>query len=160
MGLYLNTNPYFIGFEQTFSHLKQMQDNMAKQVVGYPPYNISKIDENKYLIEMAVAGFAKNDIELELEESVLKIKGKLQTVEDHAKDAIERTYIHKGIADRTFQRQFTLADNVEVKNAKLLNGMLKIYLEHVIPEHKKPKKIKIHDQENGPPDFLAEDLKI
>jgi molecular chaperone IbpA len=160
MALHINTHPYFIGFEQTFDHLKQMQENMAKQVTGYPPYNISKVSENKYLIEMAVAGFAKQDIEIELEESVLKVKGKLETMDQLTADGVDKTYLHKGIADRAFTRQFTLADNVEVQNAKLLNGMLKIYLEHIIPDYKKPKKVHIDDKETGPPEFLAEDLKI
>jgi molecular chaperone IbpA len=123
------------------------------KIPTYPPYNIKKVDENKYVIEMAVAGFGKQDLELELQDGTLTIKGNVSS-----EDA---DYIYKGIAERAFTRQFTLADTVEVKNADLINGMLKIWLERFIPEEKKPKKISIGDTEtahNGEPtkQFLSE----
>jgi molecular chaperone IbpA len=143
-----------IGFEPILKRLAEMSEAMPK-IPTYPPYNIKKIDENKYVIEMAVAGFGKQDLELELQDGTLTIKGNVSS-----EDA---DYIYKGIAERAFTRQFTLADTVEVKNADLINGMLKIWLERFIPEEKKPKKINIgatanESAHNGEPtkQFLSE----
>lgn len=137
-----NTFPQFsksaIGFDSLFKRLHDMAEGLPK-VSTYPPYNIRKVDENKYIIEMAVAGFGRQDLEIELQEGVLTIKG--QTVSD---DTAEE-FVFKGIADRAFTRKFTLADTVEVKNAELVNGLLKIWLERFIPEEKKPRKINILD---------------
>jgi molecular chaperone IbpA len=108
-------------------------------MTNFPPYNIKKAKENKYVIEMAVAGFGKQDIEITLEKNKLIIKGNTKA------DADESSYVFKGIADRGFTRHFTLADNVVIDNAQLLNGMLKVWLDHVIPESQKPKKIDIAD---------------
>ena len=108
---------------------------------------------NTYVIEMAVAGFGRQDLELEMQDGKLTIKGSVST------SAEEQDYIYKGIADRAFTRQFTLADTVEVKNADLINGMLKIWLERFIPEEKKPKKINIGDEkqdDSSTKQFLAE----
>lgn len=127
----LNTT---IGFDQVFDRLSQLSHGLPK-MTAYPPYNIRKIDENKYSIEMAVAGFGKQDIDIEMADGVLTIKGSTKTDEDN--------FIYKGIADRAFTRSFTLADSVEVKNADLINGMLKIWLERFIPEEKKPRKVDI-----------------
>ena len=128
----LNTT---IGFEPILKKLAEISETFPK-VPTYPPYNIKKIDENKYVIELAVAGFGKQDLELEMQDGVLTIKGNVKS--DEATE-----YLFKGIAERAFTRQFTLADTVEVKNADLINGMLKIWLERFIPEEKKPKKIDI-----------------
>jgi molecular chaperone IbpA len=142
-----------IGFEPILKRLAEMSDAMPK-IPTYPPYNIKKVDENKYVIELAVAGFGKQDLELELQDGTLTIKGNVSS-----EDA---DYIYKGIAERAFTRQFTLADTVEVKNADLINGMLKIWLERFIPEEKKPKKINIgatnESAHNGEPtkQFLSE----
>jgi molecular chaperone IbpA len=95
---------------------------------------------------MAVAGFTKQDVTLEMEDDKLIVRGKMETIDDLTKDGLEQAYLYKGISDRAFTRQFTLADSVEVRNAQLLNGMLKIWLEAIIPEHKKPKKIDINDE--------------
>jgi molecular chaperone IbpA len=127
-----------VGFEPILKRLAEMSEAMPK-IPTYPPYNIKKVDENKYVIEMAVAGFGKQDIELELEDGKLTVKGNI-TAEDGE-------YLYKGIAERAFTRQFTLADTVEIKNADLINGMLKIWLERFIPEDKKPKKIPIGETE-------------
>jgi molecular chaperone IbpA len=144
----LNTT---IGFEPILKRLAEMSEAMPK-IPTYPPYNIKKLDENKYVIEMAVAGFGKQDLELELQDGTLTIKGNVSS-----EDA---DYIYKGIAERAFTRQFTLADTVEVKNADLINGMLKIWLERFIPEEKKPKKISIGDteteKESSTKQFLSE----
>jgi molecular chaperone IbpA len=143
-----------VGFEPILKRLAQITETMPK-IPTYPPYNIKKIDDNKYVIEMAVAGFGKQDLELELQDGTLTIKGNISS-----EDA---DYLYKGIAERGFTRQFTLADTVEVKNADLINGMLKIWLERFIPEEKKAKKINIgattnESAHNGEPtkQFLSE----
>ena len=131
---------FFIGSDQLHRTLKQTADFIANTAVtNYPPYNIRKIEDNKYVIEMAVAGFGKQDIEMTLEQNRLVIKG--QTFSDTE----DKNYIFKGIADRGFSRQFNLADNIVIDNAQLVNGMLKVWLEHVIPEAQKPKKIEIQE---------------
>lgn len=128
-----------VGFDSVFKKLQEVTDNLPK-IPTYPPYNIRKIDETKYIIEIAVAGFGKQDLELELQDGTLTIKGQVQNDPTDTSDLV-----FKGIADRAFTRQFTLADTVEVKNADLFNGMLKIWLERFIPEEKKVKKININE---------------
>lgn len=135
-----NSN-FLIGFDDMFERFTEIQNNLAKQVT-YPPYNLSKVDDNKYLIELAVAGFGKQNIELELAEGTLKISGKIEGDQT-------TNYIHKGIATRPFERKFALEDHIEVKDASMVNGLLKIWLERIIPEHKKPKKIEVKDSEEG-----------
>jgi molecular chaperone IbpA len=132
-----NTNS--IGFDTLFNQLSSFSESLPK-ISTYPPYNIKKTDENTYVIEIAVAGFGKQDIELTMENGTLTVKGNITSDESNE-------YLFKGIADRAFTRSFTLADTVEVKNADLINGMLKIWLERFIPESAKPKKIEIN--ENG-----------
>lgn len=142
-----NFDRFFVGADAI---AKNLADNAAwlanNAVSSYPPFNLKKVEDNKYVIELAVAGFAKQDIEMTLEENKLLIKGKVAG--DSAGDEAT-SFLYKGIADRAFTRQFTLADNVEIHNARLMNGMLKIWLEHVIPDSKKPKKIDIVDDEEG-----------
>jgi molecular chaperone IbpA len=136
-------DPFSVGFDKTFKLLSSQLDGIGKNLPGYPPYNIKKVDDNKYVIEMAVAGFAKTDIELTLENGKLLISGKTKDTNDV--DNANTYYFYKGIAERAFTRQFTLSDAVEVKNAELVNGILKVWLENLIPEHQKPKKIEIKD---------------
>ena len=143
-----NFEKYFVGADKFFNTLAKAHDTFAKSVPGYPPYNIAKVDDNKYVIEMAVAGFGKHNIDLELQDGTLTIKGglNLDEIESPYKDPTgTMQYIYKGIADRVFTRKFTLADSVEVKNAELVNGMLKVWLENIILEEKKPKKININE---------------
>lgn len=124
-----------IGFDEIFKRLSTFSDALPK-ISTYPPYNIKKTADNTYVIEVAVAGFGKQDIELTLEDGVLTVKGQISADDPH-------DYIFKGIANRAFTRSFTLADTVKVQNAELLNGMLKVWLERFIPEDKKPQKINI-----------------
>lgn len=140
-----------IGFDSILKRLAELSDTMPK-IPTYPPYNIRKTDENKYVLEIAVAGFGKQDIELELKENVLTVKGNVT----HEDTAEEDNYFYKGIAERPFTRSFTLADTVEVKNADLINGMLKIWLERFIPEDQQPKKIPIGDGEVSNKQLLTE----
>lgn len=126
-----NLSKSSIGFDELFSKFSDMT-----KAAGYPPYNIKKTGDNTYVIEMAVAGFGRQDIELVLEDGVLTIKGEVKSDE-------KNDYLFKGIADRAFTRKFTLADTIEIRNADMLNGMLRVWLERLIPEHKKSKKIEI-----------------
>jgi molecular chaperone IbpA len=136
-------DPFSIGFDKTFKLLADQLESVGKNVPGYPPYNIKKVDENKYVIELAVAGFAKTDLEVTLDGGKLTIAGKTKDASDL--DNANAYYFYKGIAERAFTRTFTLADSVEIKNAEMVNGILKVWLENFIPEHKKPKKFDIKD---------------
>lgn len=132
---------HFVGFDRMFDRLTKFNDQFGiAKLPNYPPYNIKKTGENTYVIEMAVAGFGKSDIELILDDGKLTVNGKLSV---DAEDMV----IYQGISNREFTRQFSLADTIEVKNADLINGMLKVWLENIIPEHKKPKKIEIGEGE-------------
>jgi molecular chaperone IbpA len=139
-----------IGFDDVFKKLNQITENLPK-IPTYPPYNIRKIDETKYVIEVAVAGFGSQDIEVEIDEGTLTIKGST-----NASTFPTSEYLFKGIADRAFTRKFSLADTVIVKNADLMNGMLKIMLERLIPEDKKPKKVKINEGGVSEKQFLKD----
>lgn len=127
---------FFVGFDEQFNRMQKMHDDITKSIPNYPPYNIKKIDDNKYAIEFAVAGFSKSEIEIELDGDKLIVRG-------NANDDSTSNYLFKGIANRAFTRTFILNDHIEIKDAELFNGMLKIMLEAVIPEEKKPKKIQV-----------------
>ena len=139
----------FVGFDKVADKLADVSYQTAKATSNYPPYNLKKIDENKYIIEMAVAGFGKQDIEVEIADDKLFIKGNVQSGEPSEQDSTgDWTWplvLYQGLAMRPFTRTFSLADNVEISGASLLNGILKITLEAIIPEHKKPKKVEIND---------------
>lgn len=136
-----NFDRFFVGADRIAKTLRDNAEWLANNAAqSWPPFNLKKTDENKYVIEMAVAGFARQDIEITLDEGRLVIKGNSTA---DSKDA--EHFLHMGIANRAFTRQFTLADNVEINNADMINGMLRIWLEHVIPEDKKPRRIDIAD---------------
>lgn len=137
---------FFVGSDKFLAKVQETANLLANTAAasGYPPFNLKKTDDNVYVIEMAVAGFGKQDIELTLEDNKLKISGHT-TVDTLTEDGIDQTFLHKGISDRPFNRTFTLADNVVVNNAQMVNGLLKIWLEHIIPEDKKPRKIDIEE---------------
>lgn len=135
---------HFVGFDSLFKKLNEASETITKSIPNYPPYNIAKIDENKYVIELAVAGFGKQNLEVTTEDGTLTISGHT-TVDDFAKEGLNLQYLHKGIAERNFTRKFSIADTVEIKNAELINGMLKVWLENIIPDHKKPKKVEVKD---------------
>jgi molecular chaperone IbpA len=109
---------------------------------GYPPYNIELVSEDKYAITMAVAGFDRSELEIEVEGGALKIVGRKQ------KDEQQRKFLHRGIAARDFERRFQLADHVKVVSAELSNGLLNIELVREVPEALKPRKIEIGTSEN------------
>jgi molecular chaperone IbpA len=153
---------FFVGFDKVAERMASAADQAQTLATKYPPYNLKKIDENKYTIELAVAGFAKQDLEIEIVDDKLIIKGNTHAGEPAEQDSTgEWTWpqmLHQGLAMRPFTRTFTLSDNVEIRGASLLNGILKIALEAIIPEHKKPKKVEIADEEEAPSkkEFLAE----
>lgn len=136
-------NKFFVGFDKIVDTINNVNEAYAKTATqNWPPYNIVKIDDNNYTIELAVAGFGKNNLDIELANNTLVVKGGFTVDEiDPLDNPVQ--YLWKGIADRVFTRKFTLADTVEVKNAEYINGMLKIFLENVVPEEKKPKKFDI-----------------
>lgn len=131
---------FLVGFDDTFNRIAQMHDDLTKNIPNYPPYNIKKTGDNTYVIELAVAGFAKQDIEIELADGKMIVKGRVENAD------AEDNYLFKGIAARPFTRTFALEDQIEVKDAEMLNGMLKVFLERIIPEHKKPKKVEIKEK--------------
>jgi molecular chaperone IbpA len=139
----------FVGFDDHWSRMLQLHDEMTKNIPNYPPYNIYKSDENKYVIELAVAGFGKQDIEITLDNDKLIVKGE-------AKDDTQ-AFLYKGIATRAFTRSFAIDDQVVVNNASMVNGMLKIFLERIVPEHKKTRKVEISDEASkSDPELLLE----
>ena len=135
-------DPFSIGYDKMFDRLELFNTALSKAVPGYPPYNIKKTENNFYVLELAVAGFYKEDIDIELTDGSLTISASAKTNDS------KEEFLHKGIADRSFKRKFELADNVEIRNADLANGMLKISLEYVLPDNKKPKKIEINASQN------------
>ena len=121
-----------------FDRLAQLLDSVGGfEADGYPPYNIERLGENEYRITMAVAGFAKNEFKVEVKESALLVSGEKKP------DGKERTFMHRGIAARSFERRFQLADHVEVKGAELKDGLLHIDLVRNLPERMKPRTISI-----------------
>jgi molecular chaperone IbpA len=128
-------DPFFIGFDRaldTWSHAQTVSS-----ATNYPPYNVIKVDEDNFVVELAVAGFAKTDIDVSTADGKLTVKGELNTEDNDSK------FIHRGIAARKFTREWALGEYMEVKAAELKDGMLKIDIVRILPEEKKPKIIKI-----------------
>jgi molecular chaperone IbpA len=128
-----------IGFDRLFNELERSFQNSPSNGNGYPPYNIAQINEDEYMISLAVAGFGMDNLEITKDKNVLKIEGTTP------KGGEEVNYLHKGIGGRNFRREFTLADHVEVEQAALELGMLNIHLVRQVPEELQPKKIAIKD---------------
>ena len=122
-----------VGFDRMFDMLDQAADTSQ----GYPPYNIERSDETHYRITVAVAGFAEKDLSVDVRDGLLSVTGKRE-------DADKQSYLHHGIAGRAFERRFQLAEHVEVRGAKLENGLLHVELERIVPEEKKPRRITIN----------------
>ena len=140
ISIFNQLRPLSVGFDDVFDHFERMfEDDFITNMPSFPHYNIVKTDKNKYDIEIALAGYSKKDIEVNLEEGVLSIKSKKEDKEE-TKDG---EVIHKGIAKRYFSKSFTIADDVEVKGAELKDGLLKVSMERIIPDHKKPRNIAI-----------------
>jgi len=140
LSIFNQLRPFTVGFDNVFDNFESMFDEGVLNVssVNYPPYNIVKTGDNAYDIEIALAGFGKDDINVEYAENQLTIKS-VKKEEKQEKEGV----IHKGISKRHFVRSFTVADDVEVKGAELKDGLLTVALERIIPEAKKPRTIKI-----------------
>ena len=126
-----------VGFD-VFDNIFDSVFNINESSTSYPPYNIIK-SKNNYTIMMAIAGFTKDEVDISLEENELSVKG----ISNNSDEKIE--FLHKGIAARNFERKFQLADTIKVVDASYENGLLNIFLEREIPEHQKPRKIEINN---------------
>lgn len=127
-----------------FDRMARLMDDMmragdAGNVPTYPPYNIEKLGEDDYRITMAVAGFGEGDLDITVEDTTLVISGKVEKSDEEA----ERSFLHRGIATRAFERRFQLAETIKVVGASVENGLLHVDLVHEVPEEKKPRKIEI-----------------
>ncbi len=134
-----NVEAWSVGFDREWRLLEQLQNNLMGGTSSYPPYNIKQRSEDLYEIEMAVAGFSKGELTVELHNNQLTIEGSKQGVEDEA----GHSYVYKGIAGRQFRQTFALADHVKVVGSELQEGILRISLERELPEEKKPRLIEI-----------------
>lgn len=127
-------NRALIGFDRIFN---DFENRFQHSTTNYPPYNVIKTDDNSFEIEVAVAGFDREDVTIEVDQDQLRIKGQRKQVED------SREYLHRGLAARDFERSFTLADHIIVGDAELTNGILRVKLNRVVPEALKPRLIAI-----------------
>jgi len=141
-----NTNmlndPFFIGFDRMLDRMTST--TLPTTAPKYPPYNVVKLDDDRYELQLAIAGFDYDDLDISRKLGVLTIAGNKDTDDD-------KNYLHKGISARSFKREFTLMDTIEINGADLNAGILTVHLENVIPEEKKPQKIEIN---RGEQEFL------
>ena len=141
LSVWNSLRPFSVGFDSIFEEFDRMLESTERYSSNYPPYNIHKLNENDYKIEIALAGYSKEDIELELKESTLTVRNKAK---EKVVNEEGNGVIHKGIATRQFERSFTISEDIKVKNAELKNGLLNIDLERIIPEEKKSRLIEIN----------------
>ena len=142
LSIFNQLRPVTVGFDNVFDHFERMMDdhNFNEMVrYNYPPYNIVKTGDYTYDIELALAGFNKKDINITMEDGMLNIKSSVEATKDKDEDGV----IHKGIAKRYFSKSFTIAEDVEIKGAELKDGLLKVSMERIVPEHKKARTIQI-----------------
>lgn len=151
-----------VGFDPFVEKMAEAAQQATKLAQNYPPYNLKKTGENTFVIEIAVAGFGKQDLEVELVDGKLIVKGNAQSGDEATEDGLYPSYLHQGLAMRPFTRTWTLADTVEIKSGELVNGILKIWLEAITPESKKVKidikdgKDTEQDTETSTAEYLAE----
>lgn len=138
MSVFHNINRYAIGFDHLMDHLVSLHSNNNLTTNEYPPYDIIREGESNYKIELAVAGFKKDELSIQLKDNTLTIKG-----ESNSKNS-NGDYLHKNIARRSFSKDFTLAENIEIGDAEFEDGVLGVSLTHNIPEEQRPKEISIH----------------
>ena len=142
LSIFNSLRPFSIGFDDMFDQFENMLGNGGLSMQSnYPPYNIRRTGQDKYSIEVGLAGFSKNDVEVEFEDNLLTVRTKQVDKSENKNDDGE--IIHKGISQRHFARSFTIADDVKVNGAQLKDGLLTIACERIIPEHKKRKLIEI-----------------
>ena len=137
LSIFNQLRPLSVGFDDMFDHFESMFD---VPTVNYPPYNLVKTGDNKFNIEIALAGFNKKDINITSENGMLTIESKQ---DEKSKDTKDGEVIHKGISKRYFKRSFTIADDVEIKGAELKDGLLKVSMKKIVPDAKKLKTITI-----------------
>lgn len=143
-----------LGFDRFFDEVEKMLNVEAPKVTSsFPPHNIIKLDDSRYVVELAVAGFSKDEIEITTQDGTLTIKG-----EKKDKD-LEVNYLHRGIGTRSFTKELTIADTVEVKGAEFKDGILRIGLENIVPDSKKPRKIEISSDYNALKEFKPQLLQ-
>ena len=140
LSVWNSLRPFSVGFDSIFDEFDRMLESTERYSTNYPPYNIKRVNDTDYRIEVALAGYSKDDIEVELKDSALTVrnKSKEQTVDEKGNGVI-----HKGISTRQFERAFTISEDIKVKDAELKNGLLTIDLERIIPDEKKPRLIEI-----------------
>ena len=141
LSVWNSLRPFSVGFDSIFEEFDRMLESTERYNSNYPPYNIHKLNDTDYKIEIALAGYSKDDIELELKENTLTVrnKAKEKVINENGNGVI-----HKGISTRQFERSFTISEDIKVKNAELKNGLLNIDLERIIPEEKKSRLIEIN----------------
>jgi|SRR5210317_206180 molecular chaperone IbpA len=140
--IFTNLRPFTVGFDDMFEHLDNVHNHIPHLTANnYPPYNIVKTGSLTYDIEVALAGYGKKDITINYEDNILKIESAKN--KDTKKNEDNDSLLHKGIAKRNFVKHFTIADDVEVKGAELKDGLLKVSLEKIVPDHKKARSISI-----------------
>ena len=140
LSVWNSLRPFSVGFDSIFEEFDRMLESTERINSNYPPYNIRKVNDNDYKIEVALAGYSKDDIELELKDSTLTVRNKIK---EKVINENGNGVIHKGISTRQFERSFTISEDIKVKDAELKNGLLTIDLERIIPEEKKPRLINI-----------------
>ena len=141
LSIFNSLRPFSIGFDDMFDQFESMLGNGGLVQGNYPPYNIRKAGKDKYVIELAVAGFNKDDVEVEYEDNLLTVKTK--KVDKAVEKDMDGEIIHRGISQRSFSRSFTIADDIKVEGAEIKDGLLKINCEKIVPEQKKRKLIPI-----------------
>lgn len=142
--------PQFVGFDQLFNELERLVEHNQPRNATFPPHNIIKVDDNKYVVELAVAGYSEDEVTVELEDGTLTIKGEKT-------DKTEVNYLYRGIGTRSFTKSIRLNDTIEVRGAQFKDGILKVGLENVIPDHKKPRRIEFTKEINfSSPKLLQE----
>jgi len=146
LSIFNQLRPVTVGFDNVFDHFERMFDEdsffRSPTMSNFPPYNIVKTGKNTYDVELALAGFSKDDIEVQYEDNMLTVKSKQKDEKSEEKDE-DGNILHRGISKRWFSKSFTIADDVEVKGAELKDGLLKISMERIIPEGKAPRTIEI-----------------
>lgn len=134
-----NLEAWSVGFDREWRLLEQMQNTLLGGTSSYPPYNIKQLSEDRYRIEMAVAGFSKSELKIEIHNNQLNIEGSKEANDENT----EGDFVYRGIAGRQFRQTFALADHVKVNGSELRDGILTIELERDLPEEKKPRIIQI-----------------
>ena len=140
LSVWNSLRPFSVGFDSIFDEFDRMLESTERYSSNYPPYNIKRVNDTDYRIEVALAGYDQDDIEVELKDSALTVRNKTreQTIDEKGYGVI-----HKGISTRQFERAFTISEDIKVKDAELKNGLLTIDLERIIPDEKKSRLIDI-----------------